>query len=295
MALIAGSMLSGCAAHTDCLVIAHRGASAYLPEHTLPAYALGYGMGADVLEPDVVLTRDNVPICSHDLTIHNEAVMAASHVDRRRADGKWYFIDFDLAELKALNAPLGRNAERAAGMSLATLDEMIGLVQRMNAGTGRRVGIVPEAKAPEFHRDAGRPVEAAIVETLARHGYTKRTDEAIIQCFDLDTLRRIRHELRCDLRLVYLIGDPVADQTLDDAASFADGIGPNRKLIVEDDGTPGKQPDLIEKAHARGLAVYPYTFGADEAMTRRFMQMNGVTGIFTNNPDVAVRARDAQP
>ena len=286
--------LIGCATRPDTLVIAHRGASGYLPEHTLEAYSLAYGMNADVIEPDVVLTRDGVLVCSHDLTIHNPGVMAAAFPDRRRPDGNWYFIDFDLAELKALNAPLGRNAETAQGMQIATLDEMILLVQRLNKATGRSVEIIPEPKSPKFHRDAGNPLEPVVVETLARHGYTSRTDGAIIQCFDLDALKRIRHQLHCDLRLVYLVSKPVEDVVLEGVAAFADGFGPSRRMIEGDNGEAGTQPDIIRKSHARGLPVYMYTFGNDEATVRRFMQTHAVDALFTDFPDIAVRVRDGE-
>lgn len=294
--LIAAAVFSlmACAPHSSTLVVAHRGASAYLPEHTLAAYALAYGMGADAIEPDVVLTRDGVLVCSHDTTIHNEEAMRRAFPGRARADGKWYFIDLDLAELRSVGTPLGRNAGNAEGMTIATLDEIITLVQRLNETTGRRVEIVPEAKSPAFHRREGKPIEGALVAALEARGYRSRADGAVVQCFELESLRTMRHELNCDLRLVYLVGEPVSDAVLDDVASFADGIGPSRKLIVNDDGSPGKQPDLVEKARSRGLAVYAYTFGADEAMVRRFVRIPGVTGVFTDNPDVAVRVRDGR-
>lgn len=286
--------MSGCISNPRPLIIAHRGASGNLAEHTIASYTLAYGMGADVIEPDVVLTRDAVAVCSHDLTVHDEraiAMLVERFPERRRDDGKFYLIDFDLAELRALGRPLGRNADRAPGQGLVTFDEMIDLVRRLNTDTGRSVAIVPEAKSPSFHRDNGRPIEPLLVEALARHGYTRRTDGAIIQCFELDALKRMRRELGCDLPMVYLAGDPISDEVLDDVASFADAIGPSRRLIEEDDGTPGKQPDLFEKARARGLGIYVWTFARDEALTRKFLRMPGVTGIFTDCPDVGVRAR----
>lgn len=284
----------GCAPDSRCVVIAHRGASGYLAEHTLAAYALAYGMGADVIEPDVVLTGDGVPVCSHDVTLPEAAsvVLSSRFADRRRPDGKWYLIDFTVEELRAVDQAVGDQGWRGPRVSPPTLDEAISMIRRLNEVTGQSVEIVPEAKAPQFHRENGRPIEGALIETLAKLGYTKREDGAIIQCFDLDSLERMRTELKSDLRLVYLVREPLDDETLDDIAKSVDGIGPSFRLVEEIDGSPGKQPDIAERASRRGLAVYFWTFDRDEARMARFMEMKGVTGIFTDYPDVAVRLRD---
>lgn len=276
------------------LIIAHRGASGHLPEHTLAAYALAYGQGADIIEPDVVLTRDGVLVCSHDLTIAHVAAVASRFPDRKRADGKWYHIDFDLAELKSLGAALGKNAERVPGLSVATLDELLTMIRHLNTSTGRVVGVIPEPKDPKFHREAGKPIEAELVRVLAAHGYSNRADNAIIQCFDLEALRRVREELRCELRLAYLIDDPVSEQTLREFARIGDGIGPRRTLIEKDDGSPGDQPGLLKLASDLKLRVYPYTFKNDVALHRRFMHVHRVDGVFTDFPDVAARARERE-
>lgn len=271
-------------------MIAHRGASGHLPEHTLEAYALAIGMGADAIEPDVVLTRDGVAVCSHDITVSNTGVMREMFPERARADGKWYLIDFDLHELRGLGQSVGRAGETLPGLSIATLDECLALVQRLSASTGRTIAVVPEAKDPAFHRSSGMRVEHELVRVLNNRGYTRRTDPAFVQCFDLETLRNIRHEFGCELRLVYLSGQVFSDDTLRDVAGFADAIGPKRTLIVKDDGSPGEQPDLIESAHALGLKVYPYTFQKDRAMIRRFGHQLGADGVFADFPDVAADA-----
>lgn len=276
------------------LVIAHRGASGYLPEHTLEAYALAYGLGADVLEPDVVLTRDGVAVCSHDVTVQNKAAMERAFPTRKRADGKWYFADFDLAELKGLNAAAGRGGDGLAGLQVATLDEMLGLVERLNKGTGRKVEVIPEIKDPEFHAKEGKDVARAVVEGLAARGYRSRGDGAIVQCFDLAALKRVRRELKCELRLVYLVGDAVPEAVLEDLAGWADGIGPSRKLTEGEKGAPGKQPDLIERAAAKGLKAYPYTFDRDEVGLREYLTKHAVAGFFTDFADSGRRAVDGR-
>lgn len=278
-----------------CEVIAHRGASAYLPEHTLEAYALAYGQGADMIEPDVVLTRDGVAVCSHDVTVPNKALMGERFPDRAREDGEWYFADFTLEELRCVGQSPGRGGETLPGLQLATLDACLALVGRLNEKTGRSVGVIPEPKRPSFHRAEGLPIEPVLARVLAEHGYTDRGDLAVIQCFELDSLKLTRDSLGCDLRLVYLCGgdQPISDETLDEVASFADGIGPSWKLIESDEGGDGVDPRLVERALGRGLLVYPYTFGTDTERQRRFVEM-GVTGIFTNNPDVSRRVVDGE-
>jgi glycerophosphoryl diester phosphodiesterase len=278
---------------TQKLVIAHRGASGYLPEHTLEAYALAYAQGADLIEPDVVLSRDGVLVCNHDIHMGQTTDVAERFPDRRRADGRYYFIDFTVAELKTL-AVKGRNDAAEPGYQIPTLAEMLAMISRLNERSGRAVGTIPEPKSPAWHREQGQPIEAKLLEQYAALGYTRRTDPAIVQCFELDSLRRMRNELKSDLRLVYLLGQSPDDRTLDELATFADGIGPAAKLI-ENDGQSIANNSLVRRAHERRLKVYPYTFGTDEASTRRFFWIYGVDGLFSDFPDVAVRARPAGP
>lgn len=277
-----------------CLVIAHRGASAYLPEHTLAAYALAYGQGADVIEPDVVMTADGRLVCSHDTTVSNRGAMERAFPGRAREDGEWYYIDFTLEELRSLGESPGRGGERVEGLRMATLGECLALVGELNRRTGREVGVIPEPKRPAWHLEQGMDLAAALVSELSEAGYVNRSDNAVVQCFELAALRRMRGELGCDLRLVYLCGDPVSDGVLDEVASFADGIGPSFKLVETEEGGAGEDPMLIERALARGLGVYAYTFGTDRARQRRFVE-RGVSGLFTNNPDITRGVVDSVP
>lgn len=276
------------------LVIAHRGASGYLPEHTLEAYAMAYAQGADYLEPDVVLTSDGVLICSHD--IHLEGTTNIEHVfpDRAGEDGHWHACDFTLHELKTVNRTY-RGSDDATGFQIATLDEMLTLIASLNKRSHRTVGVIPEPKQPRYHRDEGRPIEPALVKTLTRHGYRLRTDPAIIQCFDLDSLRTIREDLGCNLRMVFLTGGahPTNDQ-LDEIAEVADGIGPSRKAVEPDRTAEDRPSSLVAEAHQRGLAVFPYTFGNEPDAIARFFHLHGVDGLFTDYPDVAVAARNGR-
>ena len=272
-------------------MIAHRGASGYLPEHTLEAYALAFAQGADFIEPDVVASRDGVLVCNHDIHMQDTTNVAELFPDRARDDGRYYFIDFTLAELKTL-AVRGRRDTAEPGYQIPTLAEMLTLVRRLNERTGRNVGTIPELKSPRWHREQGQPLEARLLDQYAAFGFTQRTDPVIVQCFELDTLRRLRQEFKTDLRLVFLDRRGLNDQTLDDLATFADAIGPAMKQI-EDDGRSVDENSLVLRAHKRGLKVYPYTLGNDEAQARRFFTDYAVDGLFADFPDVAVRARAA--
>lgn len=276
------------------LVFAHRGASGYLPEHTLAAYALAHAQGADFIEPDVVLTKDGVPICSHDLTANATTDVAAVFPGRARADGKWHFADLTLAEVKRL-AKLGRRDGygQQPGHTIPTLEEMLTLVGELNARTGRRAGVVPEAKDPAAHRAAGLDLERALLAALERRGYAAPTAAAVVQSFDLASLRRMRGELRTQLPLVWLIHEgPVDDAQLAAAAGVVSGIGLNRALIesVDERGAHATS-DLVSRIRSRGLSVYVYTLKNEPDAIRRFSRQHRVTGLFADFPDVAVQAR----
>lgn len=294
------------------IVIAHRGASGYLPEHTLPAYAVAYAMGADYIEPDLVMTRDGVLICLHD--IHLESVTNVEDVfpGRTREDGRWYAADFDLEEIKRLKARERldfRFRQDSQGFQVPTLEEAIQLVQELNRLTGRNVGIYPETKAPAFHDAEGLSMEAPLLGVLAAHGYEGPDARVFIQSFDPRNLKEMRFTLGTGLPLVQLIsGSPgpegiydwlVTDEGLDDIATYAVGIGPSKRRIEDENGNSVNRNALVKGAHARGLVVHPYTFRAESVFlidkygsmareVRTFYRKYGVDGLFTDFPDIAV-------
>lgn len=269
------------------LVIAHRGASGYLPEHTLPAYALAIGQGADVVEPDVVLTRDGVPICLHDVHLERVTDVATRFPSRAREDGRFHAMDFRLDEVRTLSAT-GGERHGLGGLRIPTLEEMVGLVRHLEARLGREIGIAPELKAPAAHRAADLDLEAAALGVLRAAGYEERPDRCIVQCFEPDALVRLREEHRTELFLLELIGGEEAPgaEELDAIAGRANAIGPPKAMAAAADGA------LVRAAHARDLAVIPYTFKDDLAETHRFFHDIGVDGLFSDFPDVALRARD---
>lgn len=284
--LMAALGVGGCTVGSRGMIIAHRGASWHLPEHTLEAYALAHGMKAGMIEPDVVVTRDGVLLCAHDLTMEQTTDVATVFPDRARDDGRWYWIDFDLTELRRLQR-FGRAADRAGdrGFTVATLDEMLTLVARLDATAGRTTGVIPEIKAPGFHAEHGVDLAAMVVRSLSEHGYTGPDDAAVVQCFDLGTLQRL-HASGVRLRLVWLMGETPAEADLVRAAGFCHGLGPSRKLLEDESG---RGSALLARAGELGLAFYPYTFRDEPAAVRRFLDVHGVDGVFCDDPSVLSR------
>jgi glycerophosphoryl diester phosphodiesterase len=298
------------------VVIAHRGASGYLPEHTLAAKALAHGQGADFLEQDLVLSKDNVPVVLHD--IHLEAVtdVAEKFPDRKRADGRFYAIDFTIAELKQLRVSerFDPNSKQAvfpkrfpvgtSTFQIATFEEELQLIQGLNRSSGKQVGIYPEIKSPAWHRHEGRDLSRIALDVLERYGYRSKEDAMILQCFEFDEVKRLRAELGYRGRLVQLLGDDAsgrklcAPEGLAEVARYADGIGPALSLIVTANPSGGyRVSDLVSRAHAAGLLVHPYTFRADqlpayaesfEALHRIFFDTARVDGVFTDFPNQTV-------
>lgn len=280
------------------LVIAHRGASAYLPEHTLEAYTLAHAMGADIIEPDVVFTKDRTAICAHDITMQDVTDVEQKFPDRARPDGSWYWIDFTLPEIKTLNKTGRRSpldSEDTTGYTVATLDEMINLIHRLDQfGHGgseadnvtRSTRLIPELKNPAFYTEyaPGFDPAAALVEAIGRHG--SAAEHSIIQCFDLDTIEYLA--TITNLRLVWLTSETPTPDQLDRARAVCHGLGPNRALLEDDACAP---KPLLAEAKRRGLALYPWTFKDEPEAVSRFFHRHGVDGLFTDNPDTALAAR----
>ena len=305
------------------IIIAHRGASGYLPEHTLAAKALAYGLGADYLEQDVVATRDRRLVVLHDLYLDDVTDVAARFPERQREDGRHYVVDFDLAELESLRvferrAPGSVSAKYPARFpgayglfGIATLEDELRLIRGLNASMGRNVGIYAEIKEPAWHRAHGIDLAALLVAELRAFGYARPGDPAFVQCFDSDELARVRAELGCDLRLVQLVGSEpkyrelLTRDGLRRVAGYAYGLGPHHAQVAG--GPAGKRPRLLplrEWADEAGLRLHPYTFRRDElpgyAQTLEewlefFIVEAEVDGLFCDHPDVAVRVRDSVP
>ncbi len=293
------------------IVIAHRGASGYLPEHSFAAKALAYGQGADYLEQDVIATRDGELIIFHDLTLDAVTNVAEIFPGRTRSDGHYYCLDFDLAELRslsmherltaegdALRYP-GRFPREALGFPMQTLAEELAFTRGLNQSTGGNVGVYVEIKDPVWYLEQGVDFSAAVIQTLAEYGYLEPGQQVFLQCYDPATLRKVAADPRCTgLPLIQLIGRRQADllDELDEVARYASGIGPSIDLFAPDfvAGKASAGRDLAHAAHAAGLAVHPYTFRADAmpegcenfaSLLKLFVDELGVDGLFTDFPD----------
>lgn len=308
------------------IVIAHRGASAYLPEHSLAAKAMAHAMGADFIEQDVVLSRDGVPVVLHDVHLETTTDVVLRFPERVRPDGHHYAIDFSLDELRLLRlhersrqGPNGREVAvyperfplRPTPFGIPTLAEEIDLIAGLDRSRGCQTGLYVELKAPLWHQHQGLDIAAEVLMVLEEKHYANRVEQVFLQCFEPGTLRRLRHELKTPLPLIQLLaendwgedGNADYDQLrtaegLADIASYADGIGPWLMHIYQGRKASGQVilSNLVELAHTRGLQVHPYTLRKDELPrgVESFEQLldilvlqGGVDGFFTDFPDLA--------
>jgi glycerophosphoryl diester phosphodiesterase len=299
-------------------VIAHRGASGYLPEHSLASVAYAHALGADLIEQDIVLSKDHEPIVIHDRILDHVTNVANVFPKRKRTDGHYHVADFTLAELRQLSAHErtdGRTGKLAYAdrfpvggvpFEIATLAEHIELIQGLNRSTGRNVGLLVELKDPTWHREQGGDMSRIVLDTLAKYGYTSREDNAIIQTFDAAEVERLRIELHTDLRLVQLMNDQTlnlpADATqeqlsaaLENLASYADGAAPSLEMVLSKNRLPkeSKLTNFIDLAHDAGLTVFCYTFRT-ECVPPEFASFTelvetfanaGADGLITDFPD----------
>ena len=321
LALLLLSLGDLAAAEPRPLIIAHRGASGYLPEHTLAAKALAYGQGADFLEQDLVLSKDGVPVIFHDTHIDTTTDVAKKFPGRQRADGLFYALDFTLAELKQLhvterfNPKTGKAAfpkrfpVGVGSFQVVTLEEEIQFIQSLNRSTGRHVGLYPELKAPAWHRQEGRDLSAAVLPLLRKYGYDAKDSACYVQCFEYAEIKRLRGELGWKGKLIMLLGGKgkgpgetdftylQTDAGLAELAKLVDGIGPPISSYVTGK-TPAERQitDLAARARKAGLKSHPYTLRADELppcvtyvdelLTALFTEAK-VDGLFTDFPDIS--------
>jgi glycerophosphoryl diester phosphodiesterase len=283
------------------LVIAHRGASGYRPEHTLASYTLAIEMGADYIEPDLVATRDGRLIARHeplldDTTDVKSRPQFAARRSTRTVDGKsvtgFFASDFTLAEIKqlrAVQANPARSKEYDGKFEIPTFEEILDLRERESAKRGRIIGIYPETKHPSFHLDLQLPLEERLLDALRKHKLDRPDGPVVIQSFESANLQYLHTKTK--LPLVQLLDDGalqydaagkrvvgvkipqysdkrggLAPKSLEDVAKYANAIGPWKRQIMRDVGAQQLlQSSLIEQAHAAGLRVHTYTFRSEPA------------------------------
>ncbi|MBC7640417.1 MAG: glycerophosphodiester phosphodiesterase [Rhodoferax sp.] len=325
------------------LVIGHRGASGYRPEHTLASYELAARMGADYIEPDLVTTSDGVLVARHEPEIGRTTDVAAHPEFAARKTTKtlddvattgWFTEDFTLAELKTLRAKERIPAIRQENtlydgrFEVPTFDEVLALRARLSRELHREIGVYPETKHPTYFRAQGKPLEGLLVAALQRAGLNRPNAPVYVQSFELDNLAALNASGGLRTRTVFLTsasGAPFADPrsyaSLTSATGLAlvrsvgvDGIGPNKNQVIPRaaDGSLGVPGPLVTDAHRAGLTVHPYTFRAENTFLPTDYRVGtdptafgraideqvaflraGVDGLFTDQADIGVVARDA--
>ncbi len=290
-------------------IIAHRGASGYRPEHTLEGYALALAQGADVIEPDLVLSRDGVLFARHDLGLARSTDIAgrASFAGRAREIGgqrDWWVGDFsaaELGELRAVQPWPQRPHEHDGRHRLPRFSEILDLVGTAAAQRSRVVPVYPELKHPEYFRALGLDPVAAIAQELEARGLAGTAAPVWLQCFDHAVLRQAQE--RCGNPSFALLEAVPADaatrsRLLRDLATWARGIAPGKHLLWD---AAGQSTGLVDAAHAAGLAVHAWTFREDtptapfanphEELVAAFSL--GVDAVFCDFPDIGLKVRAA--
>jgi glycerophosphoryl diester phosphodiesterase len=280
------------------LVIGHRGAAGYRPEHTLASYELAARMGADLIEPDLVSTKDHVLVARHENEIGGTTDVASrpQFAGRKAAkviDGNtligWFTEDFTLAELKTLRAKERLPAMRQENtmydgrFQIPTFAEILALRERLSKELNREVGVYPETKHPTYFRSIGLDLETPLVQQLRSAGLDKANAPIFIQSFELTNLVDLRQQFGVSAPLIFLTsasGAPYDLASTGDPTTYADlatarglrsisgivnGIGPDKSQIIarNTDGTLAQPTTLVAEAHAAGLQVHPYTFRAE--------------------------------
>jgi glycerophosphoryl diester phosphodiesterase len=294
------------------LVIAHRGASGYRPEHTLEAYALAIQQGADFIEPDLVSTRDGVLVARHeneissttDVSSHTEF---ASRFKTKTIDGRsvsgWFTEDFTLAELKTLRArerlPQLRSTSFDGRFQIPAFEEVLALVAKANErrhGSAKPVGIYPETKHPTYFRSIGLPLEDALVTLLHSNGYRDPDARVFIQSFEVGNLKTLATMTRVPLvQLLDSDGKPYdfvasgnprtyIDMTrpadLAEIARYARGIGVHKSLVlpIGPSNEMLTATTVVKDAHRAGLIVHAWTFRAENAFLPSEFRIGAAAG-----------------
>lgn len=256
------------------IIIAHRGASGYLPEHTLESKALAFGQGADYLEQDLVMTKDNKVVVIHDHFLDQLSDVAKQYPNRARKDGRYYVMDFTLDEIKGLNMTENfttKNGEEKlvyegrfplwkSSFKIHTLQEELEFIQGLEKTTGKRIGIYPEIKAPWLHHQEGKDIAKETLKILKSYGYTSKEDPIYFQVFDFNELKRVKNELMpemgMNLKLVQLVAYTDWNETMEknkkgewvnynydwmftpegtkEISKYADGIGPAWYMLINE-------------------------------------------------------------
>lgn len=293
LSLVLVMTTSGSAQYAKKTNVAHRGASAYAPEHTLAAYQLAIDMGADYVEQDLAVTKDGVLICLHDASLErttNVEQLFPDRVTTQTIEGKtrkaWLANDFTLAEIKRLDAGSWFDA-KFAGERVPTFDEAIALIRG-------KAGMFPELKTPEIYAGRNLNFEKMVADALDKHRLRGPNADpktpVILQTFGEPTARELA-KMKIGVPVVLLLNSDERYQTADSLKAWkgiVQGFGPAKNIVL-------RNPDFVKWAHAEGMTVTPYTFRSSDAWKTGFKDVAeemshyldklNVDALFTDNPD----------
>lgn len=284
------------------MVIAHRGASGYLPEHCMEGKAMAHAMNVDYIEQDIVMTKDDQLVVLHDLFLDTTTNVATIFPDRIRDNGHFYVIDFTLNEIQSLQVTEAfKNTETAVypnrfplwqcHFKVHTLAQEIELIKGLNQSRSKNIGLCVEIKSPAFHQQEGKDIALALLLLLKQYGYHQKSDAIFLLCFDPFALQRINNTLFAKLNIQFKIIQLMAETqwhetftyidgkvinydydwmfkpgAMQQIKQYADGIGPWYPQIIDIRSTKEQLifTQLVQDAHQHDLQVIPYTFRRDE-------------------------------
>lgn len=305
------------------VVIAHRGASGYLPEHTLAAYQRAMDQGADFIEPDLVATKDHVLVARHENEISETTNVKDIYPERKNTktiDGVkvtgWFVEDFTFEEIKKLrarqrlpNRPQNENDK----YEIPSFEEIIQLVKKNEETKNRKIGLIPETKHPSYFKNIGLALEEPLMELVKKYELDKNPEWFYVQSFEVYNLKILRKKTKW--RLIQLIGE-ANEKPFDESVTYAemmtlaglkkiaqytDGIGPSKKWLVKKDKDQLLATDELKNALLLNLKVFPYTFRNESYFLLPFFKTpseeyeffikSGVSGVFSDFPDTALKAK----
>lgn len=270
-------------------IIAHRGASGYLPEHTLEATTLAFALGPDFIEQDVVISRDDVAVVLHDIHLDTVTNVKSLFPDRAREDGRYYVRDFTLQELKTLSVherrgmndqPVYKDRYRGTKgqFSIATFEEHLELITELNRQFDKNIGVYPEIKSPSWHKKEGVDASKIVIDTLTAFSLGTEDANSYVQCFDFEELKRLRDTLHYKGKLVLLIGENSWNESptdydwirteagIKEVAQYVDGVGPWLGQLLNQQALKNgsiEAAQWVSYVHDNALVIHPYTYRKD--------------------------------
>lgn len=306
-------------------VAAHRGASGYVPEHTLPAKTMAYALNPDFIEQDVVMTKDGVLMIMHDPDLDTTTDVATKFPGRNREDGKYYAADFTWPEIETLTVTerfdpktgkavfSGRfPVDSGIEFKVPKFEDELKLIQGLNKSTGKNIGVYVEVKEPAFYAREGRDITGAVIDMLDKYGYNSPDANSILQIFDFDAVKAAREKgWKGDLAMLVLQGGQhltddkdvhewlLTPEGIAEVSKYATIYAPwfSHLAVPSDDGKSYKISEIADLARKNGMKVHSWTLRKDqpfkgfknakEAMDAAFKEIK-LDGIFSDHPDMVV-------